>query len=81
MFDYLPQAGVEDRRGHVGLIYQNVSGITGERMKRLRQDGYGALNYMSPDYINLIGASVLQVGDEMARLKQRVKKLEEALPA
>ena len=76
VFDYLPQAGVKDSREHIGLIYQAVCGVTGERMRKLRPDGYGALNYTCPDYINLIGASVLQVDDEIKRLKKRIEKLE-----
>lgn len=76
VFDYLPQAGVKDSRQRVGLIYQAVSGVTGERMRKLRPDGYGALNYTCPDYINLIGASVLQVDDEIKMLKKRIEKLE-----
>lgn len=76
VFDYRPQAGVRDSRQRVGLIYQAVSGMIGERMRLLRPDGYGALNYNCPDYINLIGASVLQVDDEIKRLKKRIEKLE-----
>ena len=49
--DILPR----DKEIHTGLIYENVKDIIplmcGEK------DGYGALNYISPEYINLIAGA------------------------
>lgn len=78
-FDYLPDAVEREHNGRIGLLYQNVGGHFGELMRLSRNDGYGALNYLKPDYINLIGAATLENADEIAVLKQRVAALEEEL--
>lgn len=78
-FDYLPGAVEREHNGRIGLLYQNVGGHFADLMAFHRPDGYGALNYLKPDYINLIGAATLENAEEIARLKQRVAELEEEL--
>lgn len=82
-FDYDPDASECDKTDRIGLIYQKVHGPIAMRMKHKRDDGYGALNYIHPDYINLIGAGVLEVASEaedlraeLISLKKRVHRLE-----
>lgn len=77
-FDYTADAPEEEKCERIGLIFQNVasSGHLGELMSHVADNGYGALNYIKADYINLIGASVLEVDDEVMRLKGRVSELE-----
>lgn len=77
-FDYTADARESERHDRIGLIYQNViaAGRFGELMGHVAENGYGALNYIKADYINLIGASVLEVDDEVTRLKRRVCELE-----
>lgn len=78
-FDYLPEAVEREHNGRIGLLFQNVGGHFGELMRLSRNDGYGALNYLKPDYINLIGAATLENADEIEQLKRRVAALEEEL--
>ena len=77
-FDYTDDARESEKHDRIGLIYQNViaAGRFGELMGHVAENGYGALNYIKADYINLIGASVLEVDDEVTRLKRRVNDLE-----
>ncbi len=75
VFDYRAGAGESMRYGRVGLIFQNVRGRFAELMGLMRKDGYGALNYISPDFINLIGASVLEVDGKVAELQREVAEL------
>lgn len=77
-FDYTDDAPEGEKCERIGLIFQNVasSGHLGELMSHVADNGYGALNYIKADYINLIGASVLEVDDEVMRLKSRVAELE-----
>lgn len=77
-FDYTADARESEKCGRIGLIFQNVasSGHLGELMSHITDNGYGSLNYIKSDYINLIGASVLEVDDEVARLKSRVAEIE-----
>ncbi len=77
LFDY--KEGVVDfhRFNRIGLIWQNVTGHFGELMGLKRDDGYGALNYIKPDYINLIGAGVLEIDDRVRTLESEVKALKE----
>ena len=57
------------------MIFQKVRGHFAELMGLMREDGYGALNYISPDFINLIGASVLEVDGKVAELRREVAEL------
>ncbi len=75
VFDYRAGAGESMRYGRVGLIFQKVRGHFAELMGLMREDGYGALNYISPDFINLIGASVLEVDGKVAELRREVAEL------
>ena len=75
-FDYKPGVADDDRAGHIGLIWQNVQGHFANLMSLRRPDGYGALNYLCVDYINLIGAATLENSNEIEVLKNRIEKLE-----
>ena len=63
-----------DKDAHIGLIYENVR----DAMPGMchTHEGYGALNYLDTDYINLIAGSVQEHTDEITRLKNRVAALE-----
>ena len=63
-----------DRSVHTGLIYESVRDIMPAMC--LMQDGYGALNYLCPDYINTIAGAVQEHTDEIAALKKRIAELE-----
>lgn len=63
-----------DRDAHIGLIYENVR----DAMHGMchTHEGYGALNYLNTDYINLVAGAVQEHTDEITRLKNRVAALE-----
>lgn len=63
-----------DRDAHIGLIYENVR----DTMPGMchTHEGYGALNYLDTDYINLIAGSVQEHTDEIVHLKNKVASLE-----
>ena len=63
-----------DKDAHIGLVYENVR----DAMPGMchMHEGYGALNYLDTDYINLIAGSVQEHTDEITRLKNRVAALE-----
>lgn len=63
-----------DKDAHIGLIYENVR----DTMPGMchTHEGYGALNYLNTDYINLIAGSVQEHTDEIAHLKNKVASLE-----
>ena len=63
-----------DRTVHTGLIYENV--ISAMPAMCSVKDGYGALNYLCPDYINTIAGAVQEHTDEIAALKKRIAELE-----
>lgn len=63
-----------DRDIHTGLLYENVRDIMPSMC--YMHEGYGALNYLDTDYINLIAGSVQEHTDEIAHLKNKVASLE-----
>ena len=63
-----------DRGVHTGLIYESVRDIMPAMC--LTQDGYGALNYLCPDYINTVAGAVQEHTDELEALRRRVSTLE-----
>lgn len=67
------KGGVDDNT-HTGLIYQEAGEVL-PSMAYETEDGYGALNYLSPDYINTIAGAA----QETARLVQSMKAEIESL--
>ena len=63
-----------DKDAHIGLVYENVR----DAMPGMchTHEGYGALNYLDTDYINLIAGAVQEHTDEIAHLKNKVASLE-----
>lgn len=63
-----------DRDAHIGLIYENVR----DAMPGMcyTHEGYGALNYLDTDYINLVAGAVQEHTDEIVHLKNKVASLE-----
>ena len=63
-----------DRDIHTGLLYENVRDIMPSMC--FMHEGYGALNYLDTDYINLVAGAVQENIDDIAYLKNRVASLE-----
>lgn len=63
-----------DKDIHTGLIYENVKVIMPSMC--YMHEGYGALNYLDTDYINLVAGAVQEHTDEIAHLKNKVASLE-----
>ena len=63
-----------DKELHTGLIYENVKVIM--PLMCYMHEGYGALNYLDTDYINLVAGAVQEHTDEIAHLKNKVASLE-----
>lgn len=63
-------------RTYTGLIYQNVKDVL-PSMTYEDQDGYGCLNYLSYDYINLIAGALQQTITKQKQLEKRISILEE----
>ena len=63
-----------DKDAHIGLVYENVM----DAMPGMchTHEGYGALNYLDTDYINLVAGAVQEHTDEIAHLKNKVASLE-----
>ena len=63
-----------DKDTHIGLVYENVR----DAMPGMcyTHEGYGALNYLDTDYINLVAGAVQEHTDEIAHLKNKVASLE-----
>ena len=64
-----------ERRGYTGLIYQNVKNVL-PQMAGEDADGYGYLNYIHTDYINLIAGALQQTILKQETIEQRVERLE-----
>lgn len=64
---------------HIGFIYQNIKSSLLSSMCIEREDGYGSLNYLHPDYLGLLGAAAISHEDEIKILKRRIAKLEKML--
>lgn len=55
---------------HIGFIYQDVEkSQMADKMCITREDGYGALNYLSSDYQALLAAVILEQAEEIKKLK------------
>lgn len=74
--------GGVDENTHTGLIYQEA-GKALPSMAYESEDGYGTLNYLSPDYINTIAGAaqetarlVKSMREEIEKLKQEITELE-----
>lgn len=61
---------------HIGFIYQNIKSSLLSSMCIEREDGYGSLNYLHPDYLGLLGAAAISHEDRLAKLEKRVEQLE-----
>lgn len=71
-----------DNCKHIGLAYQNVKDIM-PTICGLDKDGYGYINYISPDFISLIAGAVqlnilglYKVENKTQQLERRIKDLE-----
>lgn len=64
---------------HIGFIYQNIKSSLLSSMCIEREDGYGSLNYLHPDYLGLLGAAAISHEEEIKILKRRIAKLEKML--
>ena len=64
-----------ERRRYTGLIYQDVKKVL-PQMAGEDADGYGYLNYIHTDYINLIAGALQQTIQKQETIEQRVERLE-----
>ena len=56
---------------HIGFIYQNVEkSQMADKMCCKREDGHGALNYLSSDYQALLAAVILEQAEKIERLEK-----------
>ena len=67
---------VDDKK-HIGLIYQNVANSDLSNFNYKEKDGYGSINYLSSDYINLIAGALQESIKEIKKLKQEIKKMKD----
>ena len=87
-FRYTEKARKRDKGGvdgeaHTGLLYQKVKEVL-PSMAYETEDGYGALNYLSPDYINTIAGATQETArlvkalmEDIERLKKELSELKE----
>lgn len=67
-----------DGSGHsIGFIAQNVEKSALNDMVYTTDDGYMKLNYLDTRLISLAVGGIIEVDDEVTKLKKRVKELEE----
>ena len=67
-----------DGSGHsIGFIAQNVEKSALNDMVYTSDDGYMKLNYLDTRLISLAVGGIIEVDDEVTKLKKRVKELEE----
>lgn len=59
---------------HRGFIYQNVAKSQMADMAIKREDGYGALNYLHPDYLALLAAANLELMKRVETLEKLLKE-------
>ena len=71
------KGGVDDE-AHTGLIYQDAKEVL-PSMACEMEDGYGALNYLSPDYINTIAGSAQETARMLKAMKAEIEKLEKEI--
>lgn len=70
--------GGVDGEAHTGLLYQKVKEVL-PSMAYETEDGYGALNYLSPDYINTIAGATQETARLVKALKKEVERLKKEL--
>lgn len=70
--------GGVDGEAHTGLIYQKVKEIL-PSMAYETEDGYGALNYLSPDYINTIAGATQETARLVKALMEDIERLKKEL--
>lgn len=70
--------GVDDDK-HIGLIYQNVANSDLSNFAYKEDDGFGAINYLSTDYINLIAGALQETINENKKLKRELNKLKKII--
>lgn len=69
---------VDDNR-HIGLIYQNVANSDLSNFAYKEADGYGSINYLSTDYINLIAGALQETIKENKKIKRELNKLKKII--
>lgn len=68
--------GAVDEERHIGLIYQQAKASNLVNFCHEDEDGYGSINYLSTDYINLIAGALQQTIRQQETIEQRVARLE-----
>ena len=68
--------GEVDKEKHIGLIYQSAIKMELSKFCHMEEDGYGSINYLSADYINLIAGALQQTIGIQEDIVQRVIRLE-----
>lgn len=71
------KGGVDDNT-HTGLLYQKVKEVL-PSMAYETGDGYGALNYLSPDYINTIAGAAQETARLVKALMGDIERLKKEL--
>ena len=70
--------GGVDGEAHTGLLYQKVKEVL-PSMAYKTEDGYGALNYLSTDYINTIAGATQETARLVQSMKNEIEKLKQAI--
>ena len=70
--------GGVDGEAHTGLVYQKVKEVL-PSMAYETEDGYGALNYLSPDYINTIAGATQETARLVKALMEDIERLKKEL--
>ena len=70
--------GGVDGEAHTGLLYQKVKEVL-PSMAYETEDGYGALNYLSPDYINTIAGATQETARLVKALMEDIERLKKEL--
>lgn len=70
---------VVDENKHIGLIYQNVANSDLSNFAIKEDDGFGAINYLSTDYINLIAGALQETIAENKKLKREFNNLKKII--
>lgn len=68
--------GAVDKERHIGLIYQLAKTSKLVNFCHEDKDGYGSINYLSTDYINLIAGALQQTIRKQETIEQRIARLE-----
>ena len=68
--------GAVDKERHIGLIYQQAKASKLVNFCHEDEDGYGSINYLATDYINLIAGALQQTILRQETIEQRVERLE-----